>query len=265
MQVTATAEGAQASPTAGKASLPPVVVAMAAQLLAWLLVHSFHPFVIAAAPLPYGLFVAQGLAAAAIGALFRLPPWWLPINLAFAPGAVWLQDASIRPVWYLAGFAALTLVFWTPYRTRVPLFLSSAEACRALLELMPERTDGKVLDAGCGIGTVLQQLAPQRPATRFTGVELAPVPVLIAWLRTRVLPNVEVRRGDLWDEDLARYDVVYAFLSPAAMPKLWAKVVREMRPGTLFVSNSFPVKGVEPDATIVLSGRGSRALHLWRM
>jgi hypothetical protein len=42
---------------------------------------------------------------------------------------------------------------------------------------------------------------------------------------------------------LAGQDVVYAFLSPAPMKQLWAKAQAEMTPGSLFVSNSFPVPG----------------------
>jgi hypothetical protein len=36
--------------------------------------------------------------------------------------------------------------------------------------------------------------------------------------------------------------VVYAFLSPAPMAALWDKVRREMRAGSLFISNSLPCR-----------------------
>jgi hypothetical protein len=47
------------------------------------------------------------------------------------------------------------------------------------------------------------------------------------------------------------------------MPSLWRKAQREMRPGTLFVSNSFTVPGVAPLKTIPYAAH--RALYVWRM
>ena len=70
---------------------------------------------------------------------------------------------------------------------------------------------------------------------------------------------------DFWAENLGTYDVVYAFLSPAAMPELWRKARAEMKPGTLLISNSFLVPGVEPDRIVPLAGRGSNALYLYRL
>jgi hypothetical protein len=45
---------------------------------------------------------------------------------------------------------------------------------------------------------------------------------------------------------LSDYDVVFAFLSPAAMPALWRKASAEMRPGTLLLSYEFSIPGTTP-------------------
>ena len=71
--------------------------------------------------------------------------------------------------------------------------------------------------------------------------------------------------GDFWRTDLARYDVVYAYLSPAAMPRLWAKARREMRPGSLLVSNGFEVPGVPAGRVIPLGDAMRSTLHVWQM
>ena len=34
---------------------------------------------------------------------------------------------------------------------------------------------------------------------------------------------LDIKWGDFWKADLARHDVVYAYLSPAVMPRLWRK------------------------------------------
>ena len=77
---------------------------------------------------------------------------------------------------------------------------------------------------------------------------------------------VDVAFGSIWDERLDHYDVVYAYLSPAAMPRLWDKARLEMKPGSLLVSNSFAVPGVAAQRVIPLEGKGvATALYVWEM
>ena len=55
--------------------------------------------------------------------------------------------------------------------------------------------------------------------------------------------------------------------SPAAglMTRLWDKARREMRPGALFVSNTFAVPGVAPAYTLPVGDRMRSVLYVWRM
>jgi hypothetical protein len=64
---------------------------------------------------------------------------------------------------------------------------------------------------------------------------------------------------------LAKYDVVYAYLSPVPMADLWKKARLEMRPGSLFVSNGFIVPDVWPTQAIALGDRVGSTLYIWRM
>jgi len=207
----------------------------------------------------------EGVAAAAIGSMLRLPAWWLPINILFLPAALLLRETHISSGWHLMGFSLLALLFWSTFRTRVPLYLSSTQACERLIELIPTGKTSRVLDLGCGFGGVMRRGARVRPNAKFTGLELAPLPALIAWWRMRGARNVAVVRGDFWKHDLAGYDVVYAFLSPVVMQALWRKARAEMKSGSLLVSNSFAVEGVEPDWVQSLPGKDSHALYVWRM
>ena len=76
--------------------------------------------------------------------------------------------------------------------------------------------------------------------------------------------NITWRWDDLWATDLSRFDVVYAFLSPVPMPRLWEKVQKEMPPGSLFISNSFPVPGVTPDRVIEVPCTPARPLYCYQ-
>ena len=92
-------------------------------------------------------------------------------------------------------------------------------------------------------------------------MEASPLTWLVAWLRCLPHKNARIRLGSLWRTDLAEFDVAYAFLSPVPMPALWAKVRREMRPGSRFISHSFEVPGAAPHRVIPVEGRhGARLL-----
>jgi hypothetical protein len=48
------------------------------------------------------------------------------------------------------------------------------------------------------------------------------------------------------------------------MPALWNKIQREMRPGSLFISNSFAVPGVEANRVIELADARQTRLYCYR-
>jgi hypothetical protein len=147
------------------------------------------------------------------------------------------------------------------------LYLSSNKVWHALEELLPPENDFRFADLGSGLGGVLTHLARVRPDGHYHGVESAPLPLLWSWLRIKLggHRNCSVRWGSLWDCDLAEYDVVFAYLSPAPMERLWHKACGEMRPGTLFVSSTFSVPGQLPQRTIEVDDLHRSTLQVWKM
>lgn len=209
------------------------------------------------------LFLAEGLLAWGLSRALGLPVWWQMINLLFFP-LLWLfgrQD--IEPVWYLAGFLLLALTSLGSVFTQVPLFLSSERVVAVLAQRLPSGPGLRLIDLGCGLGGPLAGLARLRPDLLLHGVEAAPLNWLVS--RLRLDGRARVRLGSLWDEDLSRYDVVYAYLSPAPMARLWAHARRQMRPGTLLISNSFGIPDVPPDEVLVVDDLTGSRLLLWRM
>ncbi len=214
--------------------------------------------------IPLAAAAVQGACAALAAYKLESPPWWIAIHLLFVPLVVAAGTLSIAPAWYLAAFVVSLLVFWRTDKSRVPLYLTNATAAAAVAGLLPSRPC-HVLDVGCGDGGLLRQLARARPDCEFVGVEHAPLPWLLARLRTLRLPNVTIRYGDFWSQHLGLFDVVYAFLSPAPMPMLWQKAVEEMNPGGLLVSNSFPVPDVEAERTASVDDRRATRLYVYRL
>lgn len=211
--------------------------------------------------LPALLALHGGLAVLA-SAWLKLPRWWWPLQALFLPGALALLQLDLPPWIFLLVFLLLLLIYWNAGGDRVPLYLSSQASWAAVESLLPAGPVSFV-DLGCGLGGLLGFLAARRPESRFCGIESAPLPLLASWLRLRRRPNCQVQRGDLWQVELGQFSVVYCFLSPEPMAELWRKARAELRPGSLFISNSFAVPGVSPDLTVEVGG-GQRLL-VWRL
>jgi len=196
---------------------------------------------------------------------FGLAPWWIAINAAFVPALKLALALEMSPLWALAALATLLLVYGRIWSSRVPLFFSSAGAHHAIAALLPSDRPVAFLDAGCGDARVIAHLAAARPESRFEGIEHAFVPWLIARIRCwRNNAEYYVRRGDLWGHGLTQYDVVFAYLSPAVMPRFWEKARREMRPGSLLVT-AFGIPGVRAGRCIDIGDRMNTRLHVCRI
>lgn len=252
---------------------PPSILALLLQLaafsLAVLLTRSFD---FQLAPLLFA-FLCGGIATA-LSHIAKQARWWLPIQLLFAPALVLMLTLHIPPGIFLAAFLIMLVVYWSTFRTQVPLYLSSNQVWMALASLLPppcgENTGFKFIDLGSGLGGVLTHLAQARPDGHYSGVESAPLPFLWSWLRTRGYPNCTVRWGSIWDKNLevcnlAQYDVVFAYLSPVPMEQLWRKARAEMRPGSLFISSTFAVPDQAAHQTLQVNDLHRSTLLIWRM
>jgi len=208
--------------------------------------------------------VLQGVLAALICGLLRLPRWWLLIAFCFplAMGSALL--IGNLPAWpFGLAFLILALIFSNTTRGRVPLYLTNIETASVLKDMMRDRSATRMLDLGCGLGGVVRALDGE--GRRARGVENAPAVFLAARLLSLFTGKGEIRRGDLWKADVSEEDLVYAFLSPAPMAALWQKLSAEMKPGSLFVSNSFAVPGIDAEEIWELSDARKTRLFLYPM
>jgi hypothetical protein len=242
----------------------PALKALIAQLVGWGLALGAAGLGWLPPGHPWWLAASQAGAAATSAHLLGSARWWLAIHLAFAPLLLAASRLGLAPGWYLAAFAALLLVYWSSYRTQVPLYLSNRRTVAAIAGLVPEDQPWRILDLGSGTGSLVRPLAAQRPLARCVGLESAPGPCWIARLLGRKLPNLTLKRADFWQHDWSDYDLVYAFLSPVPMPRVGQKAVVELRPGALLVSNSFPIPDLEPDFILDLDDRRRTRLYGYR-
>lgn len=217
------------------------------------------------APIVFSLFC--GAVAASLSRIVGMARWWLFIQFAFAPALILVLALDIPPIIFLVAFIIMLVIYWSTFRTQVPLYLSSNKVWKALETKLPATQAFSFIDLGSGIGGVLTHLAQTHPQGHYHGVEAAPLPFLWSWLRIKFgrYDQCSVNWGSLWNCDLSKYDVVFAYLSPVPMDALWRKANQEMRSGSAFISNTFAVQDQPPHETVTVDDMHNSTLYVWYM
>ncbi len=239
--------------------------AFLAQLFGLIIAIGLNPFL----PLQNSglvtLLILQSSGAMFSSLLLRQPRWWLMIHLLFLPSAATLLSIQLSAHWYLLILIVLTLVFWGTIKGDVPLFLSSTAVVDAVSQLITKESAQHFAELGAGIGTVSVPLAQQHPQLIINAWERAPLPWAINFWRSRHYPNSHCYRSNLWSCDFNQYDVIFAFLSPAVMPELGAKLKSTMRPGSLLISSSFAIPNWKPESIQQLNDIAKTQLFCYRI
>ncbi|MBT4934240.1 MAG: class I SAM-dependent methyltransferase [Rhodospirillaceae bacterium] len=212
------------------------------------------------------IFAVQGVVAATIGIFFGLAKWWTVVQVALPFAAFYSAHLQIPAFVWLLLFGLCALIYWNSARDGIPLYLSNSTTWAALAQVLPEKEGIRIIDLGGGVGGTALYLARNRPDAQILSMESAPIPAFISKLRWQWcgLKNVEMRSENFWKENLSAYQVVYAFLSPVPMSRLYEKVKAEMEPGSLFISNSFDVEDVQADEVLELNDNRQTKLYLYR-
>lgn len=201
--------------------------------------------------------IAQGCLAMLISSLCCMAVWWRIIQFVF-PIALWLMLGLHLPAYfYLAGFLFTLSLYWTTFRTQVPFYPSRPHVWQQVEAIVQPGRVINMIDIGSGLGGLVMHMAKTRPESNFSGIEVAPLPWLISVVSAWIQRSAAVfLRGDYRRLDFSQYDIVFAYLSPAAMPALWQKAQIEMRPGSLLLSYEFDIPAECPGFTIPVTEDG---------
>jgi SAM-dependent methyltransferase len=215
-------------------------------------------------PMPV-LVLMQALTAAILSYLAGMASWWRWIHLCFPIAILGMSNWHVPNEFYLAGFIISLSLFWTTFRSQVPFFPSRPIVWQQVAKLMPQNKPVRMIDIGSGLGGMSMYIAKVRPDSHVEGIEIAPLPWLISYVRAWIRRSSAVfKLGDYRKLDFASYDVVFAYLSPAAMLALWEKARQEMRPGSLLISHEFEIPGVAPSLRVA-GNKQSPVVYVWQL
>lgn len=249
----------------------PILGALLAQALAALVVAGLLQALLPSLSARFGIdpilwaaLALQALLSACLTRALGLAVWWQWIALAFPFAMAAALAAGSLPAWpFGLAFLLLYLFFSNTARERVPLYLTNRPTIEALRKLMREHGGTRFIDLGSGLGGVVRGLSGD--GRKAEGYETAPMAFLISAVLSKLTGRGAIHRRDIWSADITDADLVYVFLSPEPMPAIHAKASREMKPGSLLVSNSFAIPGLDADEIWDLSDRRKTRLFLYRI
>lgn len=170
-----------------------------------------------------------------------------------AAGSVWAQQATAKRA------------------PDVPYVPTTEEAVAAMLKLADVKKTDIVYDLGCGDGRIVIAAAKNYGA-RGVGIDINPERIAEANANAKkagVESLVRFEENDLFVAKISEATVVTLFLLNSVNLQLKPKLLKDLKPGTRLVSNTFNMGDWNPEREINLDAPEeaflSKTLYLWRI
>jgi SAM-dependent methyltransferase len=152
----------------------------------------------------------------------------------------------------------------------VPYVPTTEPAVEAMLRLAEVKNADVVYDLGCGDGRIVITAA-KTVGARGVGIDINPVRISEAKENAKkadVEKLVRFEENDLFDADIHEATVVTLFLLPDINLKLRPKLLKDLKPGTRVVSNTFDMGDWKPVKEVIVPATDDHAflshkVYLW--
>jgi len=147
----------------------------------------------------------------------------------------------------------LLLIFWQ-FSTIISIFggvhyvYSGSEIIRESLKIAKAKKEDNFWELGSGFGSGLV-IASEEFGLKSVGIEISPFHYLVSKIKTRGLNNIQIILSNIKNINLESAKIVYCYLSPKLMHYLSKKLYQELKPGSIIISNSFPIPDKKPYLT----------------
>ncbi len=145
-------------------------------------------------------------------------------------------------------FVTLILFMLLAMFIGAPLVPSKKETGERMVELLNLKKGEVVYDLGSGDGRLL--ILAAKKGAKAVGVEINPYVLIWSWIKGLLkgqIGRMKLIWGNYWSVNISAADAVVVYAMPGFMPKMAKKLKKELKPGTLIVSNSFQI----PDLKLI--------------
>ena len=163
---------------------------------------------------------------------------------------------------FLIAFAVLLAQSPEPVYINAPYVPTTDKVVRAMLKLAGVKNNDIVYDLGCGDGRIVIAAAKEYGAHGI-GIDLNPKRIEEARANARkagVESLVKFEVNDLFAADIHRASVVALYLLPDVNLRLRPKLIKDLKPGSRVVSNSFDMGDWKPDREQIVEGNH---IYVW--
>lgn len=128
----------------------------------------------------------------------------------------------------------------------VPFVPTKKRVVQKMIRVANLKKNEVVYDLGCGDGRLLFE-AEKNKKILAKGYELAPIPYLWAQIKKFTANSkTNIRLANFFGANLRDANVIFCYLGPETMIKLYKKIKKECKKGTRIISNTFSIHGVKP-------------------
>ena len=148
------------------------------------------------------------------------------------------------------------------HQVDVPYVPTTEEAVKAMLKLANVKPTDIVYDLGCGDGRIVIAAAKEYGA-HGVGIDINPERIQEAEANAKkagVEKLVRFEENDLFDADIHQATVVTLFLLERINLKLRPKLLKDLKPGTRIVSNTFEMGDWKPDKELTIGDANEESL-----
>ncbi len=125
---------------------------------------------------------------------------------------------------------------------------------RHLLDKLKLEPGQKVVDLGCGDGSMLFAVARKFPGVECVGYDISLLPLFFGWARKILYFNkykkVHIRFGNLFKQSVADANLVFIFLLPKSYPKLVELLKRDLKDEAKVIVEAWPLPNTSPIETL---------------
>ncbi len=137
----------------------------------------------------------------------------------------------------------LLSMVWPPDSPWAPWWRTSKKTARKMCNLAKVKKNDLIIDLGSGDGTALITAAKEFGA-KGIGIEIDPFRYFISKFLLKInlgSNKVKFIRGNLFDQNLSKADVIFVYLVPKTLEKLLPKFKKELKKGTRIISYRYKI------------------------
>lgn len=173
--------------------------------------------------------------------------------------------ATIIILFVLMGML-ISIVIWS-IRNGIAPMPSSPKAIRAILSLLPENLEGKIVELGSGWGTLAIAVAKRKSQNQVIGYESSPIPYGFSKILCffSQASNLQIFKEDFYNIYLKDSQLIICYLYPDAMRRLKTKFNQELNPNTFIISNTFAIPGWQPIQIVEVKDIYSTRIYIYKV